>query len=231
MKGRRFFALLWRVNAVVIFAAGTVGLFVLLFAAAVVYKEVTRPGHVAAAANIARQQPDADATHVGEFRPLGDGTILRAPLYLANEQYAVGSSSSSMHSTRNYLFYDTSSQQAYWLISGHRGQILKTEDLPEADCPDDDQSPVVITYYVLVDRDTDGDGELTDQDSKSFAVSDPSGRRFARLLDEMDQINGGHLDASGRLVVFFTSNASLRTARIDPSTHEVLSNVEIEPAP
>lgn len=227
MKNRQFFAVVWRINSVVILAAGVVGLFVLLFAAAAIYKEMTRTRQATGVVNIAEEQVDLAKASIGDFHLVEGTNVLRAPLYLEQE-YAFGSGSKETSSTQNYLYFGLETRDAYWLIPGHRGLILETNEFPSREYGEEEKRAVVAVMYILVDEDTNGDGKLTRNDSKVIAMSDATGKQFARLLTKVEEINGAHLK-NGSLLIFFTSESTLRMAEVELATINVVRESVVKP--
>lgn len=225
MKRARFFALVWRLNALIILLAGTVGLLVLVYAAIVIFNDLTRTRHASGIINIAEEQIDTTRTSLGDFELVEGTPILRAPLYL-HQEYAFSSGSKAASSTQNYLYFDSLSRAPYWLMPGNRGLILETKEFPSHEYGEKAE-PTRVVMYLSVDSDSNGDGKLTSNDAKSIAISDPTGKRFASLLGNVEQANGAQL-LNDSLLIFYTSEGSLRVAEIDLATTKLVSDAIVK---
>jgi len=220
MTSRRVFALVWRVNAVLILLTAVLACAVLSFGAWQIYREATRTRHVSAVVNVAEDRIDRSRLQLGSFETIEGSSVLRAPL-LIEQQYAFGSGSKETTSIQNYLFYDPASRSSHWLLPGNKGLFLSMRQVPERrDLKPDRQ--VVAVVYELVEADTTGDKRLTASDAKVVAVSTASGSRFTRVLTGVEEINGVTLIADARVLVLYTSASTLRAAEIDAGTYKVI---------
>jgi hypothetical protein len=228
MKARLLFAWIWRVNSVVILAVGVVGLFVLMFAAAVIYKDMTRKREASGVINVTEQEIDAEKVTLGEFREVEGTGILRAPLNLEQE-YAFGSvGSKGTDSLQNFLHFDLRTNESYWLIPGYRGLILEAEQIPPRTFDEKERNPVAYAY-VLVEKDSNGDGKLTRNDDKSIGVALSTGKNFARLPIKAEYFHGAHLKGESSMVVLYTSEARLHVVELALPSMQVLRDSTIKP--
>jgi len=85
MTRRRFFATIWRINAIAILLTSILAGGVLLFAAWQIYKETTRTRQVSNVVNVADEQLDRSKAQLGTFEKIAGTTVLRAPLQLEQE--------------------------------------------------------------------------------------------------------------------------------------------------
>lgn len=159
MTNRRFFAMVWRVNAVAILLTTILACGVLLFVSWQIYKDATRTRQVSNVVNVADAQLDRSKAQLDTFEKVAGSVVLRAPLRLEQE-YGSSSGSKGTSSVQNYLFYDPSSAIAYWLVPGYKGLFLSTHELPEQEYVKPEK-PVVAVVYELVDSDSTGDKRLT----------------------------------------------------------------------
>jgi len=179
MTGRRFFAIIWRVNAVVLLAFGLLGVGVLGTAALLFYKDSTRTRH---AEDVARLNIGGDITSeasLGRFEALPRTTVLRAPLRVV-QSFALGSGSKDASSIRNYLFYEPDTRATRWLKPSMDSLIIQTWAVPENES-NEDPSRWVASIYAIVSSDTSGDGALTDSDQIQITSSKPD------LISKMPQ--------------------------------------------
>lgn len=226
MTSRRFFATVWRANAVAILLTAVLACGVLSFGAWQIYKEATRTRQATGVLNVAEGQIDRSEVELGQFQTITGTDVLRAPLQ-REQVYGFGSGSKEATSVQNYLFYDPSDGSSHWLIPGNKGLFLAARALPEREYTKP-ETPVVIVVYELVEVDTSGDGKLTASDVKTIAVSDPAGRRFTRVLTGVQETNGTTLTGSGRVLVLYTAASALKAAEIEADTHRIVSDAPLQ---
>jgi hypothetical protein len=226
LRSRRFFSVLWRANAVLIFVAGIMGSLVLAFVLFLMWQEATRSRHASDVLNVASNEIEGSTTSLGGFDPIEGTPVLRAELFIEQE-YEFSAGSKDTRSTQNYLYYNPTENTTNWLLPGYKGIILATHELP-ADDYREVRTPPKVVLYELVDRDTNGDGKLTQNDRRDIAVSDPAGTRLTRVLKDVEGFNGGHLAEGGAdVLVFYRSAGALHVARIDSVTGKVLHESDI----
>jgi hypothetical protein len=226
MTSRRFFATVWRVNAIGLLVTSILACGVLLFATWQIYKETTRTRQVSNVVNVADEQLDRSKAQLGSFQKIAGSTVLRAPLQLEQE-YALGSGSKEASSVQNYFFYDPSSSSGYWLLPGYKGLFLSTRELPEREYGEPERAAVAIVYE-LVDSDSTGDKRLTASDAKVVAVSNPSGSKFTRVLTGVEEVNGTSLMGEGRILVLYTASSTLKAAELDVETHKLVRDAPVQ---
>jgi len=225
VKGRRFFAVVWRVNAILLLLVATLAVGLFGFAMFQMYRE-SRPGREAVdVLNVADERIDSSKVQLGSFQQVVTSGVLRAALETEQEH---GFSSGSGAEVRNYLYYDASNGASRWLLAGNKGLILATHELPQGGCSDTSDSVAVV--YELVEADTNGDSKLTGSDAKVIAVSNPAGSRLTRIVVGVQDVNGTTLTPAGRILVFYTSSATLRVAEVDAETHRIIRDAPLQPA-
>jgi len=229
MTSRRFFATVWRFNAIAILLTSILACGVLLFATWQIYKETTRTRQVSNVVHVADEQLDRSKAQLGTFERIAGSTVLRAPLQLQQE-YAFSSGSKETSSVQNYFFYDPSSSSAYWLVPGYKGLFLSTHELPEREYAKPERAAVAVVYE-LVDSDSTGDKRLTASDAKVVAVSNPSGSRFTRVLTGVEEVNGTSLTGEGRILVLYTASSTLKAAEVEVETHKLLRDAAVQTTP
>jgi hypothetical protein len=151
-----------------------------------------------------------------------DGTS-NVILPLTARHPATSFSSDGAAVTRNLLFYEGTSHTPRWLRPDHRGAVVAHELLRESRPPvgrgvvseEDVEGPVRWIRYELADVDTDGDGEVTDDDAVRVAVSGPGGEGLAVVVGDADEILGYGGPRDGTLLVFFRRGEGTFVADVD----------------
>jgi len=226
VTSRRFFATVWRVNAIMIFLTAILACAVLAFAAWQIYREATRTRQATGVLNVAEAQIDRAKAELGRFEAITGTDVLRAPLQL-EQVYGFGSGSKEATSVQNYLFYDSSDGNSHWLVSGNKGLFLSARELPERQYTRPEK-PFSVFVYELIEADTSGDGKLTASDTKTVAVSDPVGSHFTRVLTGVQEVNGTTLTRSGRVLVLYTAASVLKAAEIEVETHRIVRDAPLQ---
>jgi hypothetical protein len=219
---RRFYAFVWRANALMIFAVGAGCLLGLLFAAFMAFKSMSRPRHLEDTINISEGQVGKTDEKLGKFSAIEGSAMLRAPLHLEQEYAGLHNVSKGTSAIQNYLYFDPASHASHWLINGNGGLILDTRDLPARNYGAKEEAAVEAVFYALVDTDSNGDGKLTDADQMTIAISDPNGKHFVRLFSKVDGVNSVHLSGKGALVVLYTAGKQLHAADVDLNSGKVV---------
>ena len=214
MNHRRFFAFVWRVNAVLILLVGVLAAVVLTVLGYMLLKDATRTRTVDDVANLALGDIDKQSAEIGAFHAVPGVAVLRAPLRV-QETYALGSGSKEAGSTRNYLHFDPSSKSAYWLKPSMEGLILQSEQLPKSEYGQPEPDTVAFVY-VSVERDSNGDSRLTATDVKSIAMSDASGKNYRTVVEKADRLNDARLIAPDRLLILYSIGTQLAAVEVNP---------------
>lgn len=229
MAGKRFFAWVWRVNSLIVFAIGLVSIVMLIFASLSIFKDLTRTRHATGVVNVAEEQIEGSITSLGSFCEVDGADVLRAPLNV-HQEYARAYGSKEANSIRNYLYFNPVSQESYWLIPGYRGLIAEANEFPAQEYGETNEPPRVIVYE-LVDNDSNRDKRLMADDTKTIAVSDPSGKNFARILNNVEEFKGGRIVKQANLVILYTSGGTLHSAEIELPSNKLTRESLLKPVP
>jgi hypothetical protein len=222
MRVRRVITVVRQINAVLILIAGILTIGFLGVMAWMLIKDATRTRQVDNVASTALREGEVAKASLSAFEEIQGSGVLRAALTV-NQTYAIGSGSKEYESTRNYLFVDPNTRKSYWLRQSKEGLILQTYALANAK-PGEKQLPPTAFIYLTVEKDTNDDKRLTDEDQKSIGLSDNNGQRFKLLIDGVDRLNGSFLRPAGRALLLYTSGAALRMAEVDLQSQELLNS-------
>jgi hypothetical protein len=142
VKARRFFAVVWRVNAILFLLMATLSVAMFSFGLLQIYREFARTRQTTDVLDVADERIDRSKVQLSSFQKIGDSGVLRAALQTEQEH---GFSSGPNTAVQNYLFYDASDGSSRWLLRGNKGLILATHELPEAGCGNT-SDPVAVLY-------------------------------------------------------------------------------------
>jgi hypothetical protein len=126
VTGRRFFAVVWRANALLILVTAVLACAVLAYGAWQIYRETTRMRQATGIVNVAEERIDRSKVELGRFEAIAGTDMLRAPLQL-QQVYGFSSGSKEATSVQNYLFYDSGDGSSHWLVPGSRDSSFQRE--------------------------------------------------------------------------------------------------------
>ena len=92
---------------------------------------------------------------------------------------------------RNILFLSKEMKEARRLFPTHQYIISSFEQLGQNNCCQGDNgksNPTKALFYMVIKRDTNGDGKLTDDDIPVVAFSKPDGTGYAEVITDADRI-------------------------------------------
>ena len=212
MTAHRFFRIVWRINAIVLLIAAAAALVILSIAAVGLGGEMLRAKVRSDAVKVAGQRVETSRYQFEGFELLPGTSVLRAPL-VVYESYGFASSGGG-RAARNYLYYDSRTRNAHWLLQGNEKLIswncaLKTSPTPP-------ESPrFLAALYAVVESDSDHDGQLSSSDQSFVLLTDAAGVQQTRILDRVSSIQGCETLSPSSAVLFYVSNAELRAATLD----------------
>lgn len=148
----RFFALVWRANALVILAARLAGLALVTLLLVQLGREFLEPRRLQGVVNLADEEIESETFHFGGFESIPGSHFLSAPLY-TQQGYPLGSISKSSQSSRNYLFYDPATGAAHWLLPDNEGLVEWRYEFPSSRY-ERDREPVRGVLWQVIASDT-----------------------------------------------------------------------------
>ncbi len=231
--GKRFFDFVRHVNALFLFAVAVVAFGAVLVTAFGLGRSVVRDSGEAEEVVF-----DADGEPVRQFR-LGDFDELTGTPYVRAELYApeggdgkhyFSSGSSSRYDIFNFLFYDTSTREARWLLD-HNDYLLVQTNAVRRESADGNEKRVLGLLFLVATEDTDGDGELTSKDRAQLAVARPSGAGFTVLIDKATRFLGWHERDERTEVVLYTVDDEIIAADVDIIKGAIVSTTTLGPVP
>ena len=242
MELNPFFRVVWQINAVVILLAGLLAVGLLV---AVVVNTWPSGGRSAHEANVADQvaakdgaelgdaEPTTEHANIGQFENIAGTSALRAEVRVAGRSSAPDfSSKSGDMSTRNYLYFDTTTGAARWLMPDNKTEFLSVRDFPDhASRADATNEPVRVTVYQLRAQAPRGGARNDRRNQETLAVSDPDGHHFRVLAEGIDEVNALWLDDARHIAALYSIGATLYTLKLDlgagPGAAPVVTKVNI----
>lgn len=226
-----FFRRLWRFNALTIAVCGLLGIFVGLYVAYHIARDVFRTSYQAR--DIARVEP-ADAKtpgdpskpavqtgfSTGHFSAIRGTALLHAPVS-AKQSYDFRYSSKEASSTRNFVFYDTAAGTSRKLLADEKQLIIAHSELR----PDGDTgttAPKALLFHI-VEADSNKDGILSHDDATTIALARVDGSGLTRLDLKSAGTHGQSVSTDGATLILFTEDdaKAITAQHVDLATFKV----------
>jgi hypothetical protein len=215
-RALRWFRTMWRVNAIVILAAG---LLVCVAAVVVMLATVRELARERVTHDSARLEPEVVK---GEVFELGNMARLRGtPVLLleltSRQQYSTGAYSKEATSVRNLLFFDSETSKSSWLFTQY-GLLAGIKPLAERG---DDQARIRWLMLEVISQDTNRDGRLSLQDAHTLGVVDADGQNYKDLVQNVERVIGVEFLSDTAVDVAFSAVDADYIAEIDLPRREV----------
>jgi hypothetical protein len=225
----RFFAWVWRVNALLLLGlgmAGFVGAVVLIFNIGI---------------SLSRERPDRQLTQVAgadltardlrlaDFRTIAGTSFLYAPLAPPSE-YIGSSSSGGLGFAHNLLFFDTSTKKAHWLLPDNDHTIQSFSFLMDPPgvryAYDDGEShrPKQVAIAILVEIQDSPGTPSANRGSRRLAIASPDGRGLTPIAESIDGLLGYHQPSNESVLIFYVSGGAVRVLEVDPIARKLRSD-------
>ncbi|WP_242345093.1 hypothetical protein [Anaeromyxobacter terrae] len=221
MKAQRLFRTIWRINGALLLLAFVT---IAVGAAAGLVSTLLEAGKPAAREETVTEV-DGEELALGDAQELEGTPHVLLPLVAHHGSGAYSSGERS--TTRNLLFFDGAAGRARWLRPDHRAAIttyLPLHDGGGAQGRSEESAParpVRWLRYELADADTDGDGQITEEDALRVAVSGAAGDDLTVVLPDAEVIHGYSMPRNGTLLVFFRRGGAELVGEIDLAAREL----------
>jgi hypothetical protein len=199
MKTTRLFRNLWRVNAVIIFAAGVLTVVVILVSGYYMLKAATREREVDGIVNTDTGQRVKQSVALGNAREIHGHPWMLVPLE-SDQEYDGAYFSKSSSAARNYAFVSQAVEMR-WLYPHSRFLIVDATQLSGSDCSSDSNVTSLISFEV-VQQDTDGDKRLTPDDSSALVFTRPDGTGTTMVLENINGVTSQEVMGEELLVIY-----------------------------
>ena len=234
MNRAKIFQFIQASNTVTVFAASlmAIALFgggALLVAADELF---SGPNHSGNSIAIAPEEESEIKLELQGFSPLS-GTPNLIAKQVSSQSWSRGVLSSSSYdkqtSTRNYLFFDGNSKTNHWLRPDSEFMFLEHRELTQNQT--DANPKVQRLLYSLVKADSNDDQQLNSDDTKAIALSEPNGKNYQELIQNIDQIQQIHQQNDQRVLVFYRADEKHFVADIDFIQGKLLATQELPLTP
>ncbi len=223
-----FFHYVWRFNAIAIAVAALLAILLMIFAAIVIVKDITRDRNARNVVNISSDDPsDIDFQYNLNAGEYSDNGIVSFKLVMTQEFEFVYSSSKTTQNTVNYLLFDINTREQRWLLESNDQLILQRSTL-KFDQEDKDE-PAAAHLYTLITSDTNQDGNLSESDDKTIAIAQHDGTGFKILFDDVANTPSIENAGEGRIILTYRDlQGLLIVAEISLSDFSVTHKTVIE---
>lgn len=177
MSKPRFFGILWRINALIIFAAGLLTIVLLLFVLRELAGEIFGTREVYSVVNTDEETVPEEDIMIESQRISGSKDWLLT--LHSNQVYAQSYYSKSALAARNYGVLSPGGQPR-WLYPHHRFLFSDVRQVSESNAEEKQKTRLLL--FVIRKEDTDQDRRLTDADTGTLALSRADGSDFTELL-------------------------------------------------
>jgi hypothetical protein len=219
------FRLVWRLNALVILGVGLVAGLVAAWALLQIVRDVVRP-RVLDGVMHAPQAERSEVITLGGFDVAPGGRYLVAPVQ-GEQTGEVSVYSKTSGSTRDLVVIDRQTGTVARVLS-RVDRVILTWQYPVADRATPADPPLLLV--TVVDADTDGNGRLDGNDSRTLLGCAPSGQPCTPLLTGVDHVLSLSARADGRVDVATTTAGKTEWRVINPD-RTITDPVPVFPTP
>jgi hypothetical protein len=216
---KKFFRVIWRINALIICVAGIllVGLLVFGIAESVIAsRNFGAAGSVPVSSGTAAKQ-NAKLT-VSKVESLDGMTIVRATVQFGS------SGDGGSFSSSGYIPAATNAIRT--LFPANNCVIVQSDDLyfPAEPC---DKRVMKWTDFIFADKDTNNDGVISEKDLQTLAVASPDGQNYHVYLTGLDRVLSTQLIGENDFYAYYMQGENLFVARIDLQLQKIVQTTKL----
>lgn len=217
-----FFRIVWRLNALLIFGVGIMGILVLGYLSWHLWDDAFGERQREGIVNI---DEDAAIDLKWQYRAIVDidgSDYVMMPLESA-QGYEQDYYGKFAEAARNVLFVNLVTNDFHWLFPDHNRLVLQHSAVSEmsySTAP----SIVRVIVFLLVEEDTSQDNRLTRNDLKTIALSHPEGQDVERVVTGVDELIGLRVVDKHRLVLLYQKDGQTHSMAVALSNFSISSN-------
>lgn len=167
---------------------------------------------------------------LGQFDAIEGTDYLVAPIRAkTGDSYSIfdlGARSGSWGLVYNLVFLDRRTETFQLLLPAHDYVIATAQPLSWPEDAEAESTPLGWLYSIIKE-DTNGDGDLTREDSITVAVSEVGGTAYTEALLDVDEVYGSTLQDKATLLVIYRSAGHKYLAALDLPSHSVTATTEL----
>lgn len=238
MARSRFFRFVWKVNALIILAAGALAVLA-VFVATYKMAEDTffsskRRGAIV---GVGGEQDSKEIQKLTKLLAIEGSPYLMAPLQSEpkSRQSGYGKEPASL---RNYLFLNSDDLSTHWLLPRNDYLINKHHFLCKTEPRtkrsgafqeggSEETCRVTGILYEIVKKDTDGDKRFTSKDEFTLVVSDSSGQNVQEIEEHVQALVGWRLIDTDLALLLYAKQGVYLTAKLSLRENRILERVDV----
>jgi len=203
----KFFKYIWRFNALVIAGAAVLCILIFSFAAIKIFMDETRERHVTNVVNVGENAKVNEEFVLGYPDTMAGTDYVRTPLYRDQSYDMSYYLKSSGGDEVNYLFLNASNNESKWLLESTNQLFISDTVLSDKlkNLPAETNKAVGIVYS-LVEKDSDGDGRLTNKDAITISTSSTDGTQYRKLIEGIDRLYSVKQITDDKVLVLYQKN-------------------------
>jgi len=185
----RFFKFVWRFDGIIFMITGVLALIIIAVSGYQLVNSLKRGKDTRETLNIAGNVNTDKQINLGEITDIENTDYIMIPLQSPQNSQKF-SSCSSEYRILNILFVNKQNNMGKWLFGNNDHSILLHELLSEKDDCDSDPKIIRAILYEVVNKDTNGDNIVSEDDKKIIALSSSSGDNYKEILSGLDSFIG-----------------------------------------
>jgi len=199
MQRTRLFRNIWRVNAVIIFAAGALAIVVIAISGYYMLKAATHERTAASVVNTDGEQRIKQSFALRGANHISGHPWMLVPLE-SDQNYGQEYFSKSASAARNYAFVSQSAEMR-WLYPHSRFLIVSASQLPRTNYGPEPEVTTLLSFNV-VQKDTNGDKRMTPDDLSTLVLTRPDGTGATAILENVQRVVSQELMGEEMLVIY-----------------------------
>lgn len=238
MARSRFFRFVWKVNALIIFAAGALAVLAVFVATYKMAEDAFSAKRRGPTVDVGAEPDAKEMLRLTKFVAIEGSPYVMVPLKSEpkSRQSGYGKEPPSL---RNYVFLNSDDLSTHWLLPRNDYLIrdhhflCKTEPRTKRsrvtqEAGSEETCRVLSILYEIVKKDTDGDKRLTSKDEFTLLVSDPDGRNVQEIEDHVQALVGWRLIDTDLALLLYAKQGVYFAAKLSLREHKIVERVEMQ---
>lgn len=126
----------------------------------------------------------------------------------------------------NYVFLNATTDSIKRLLPSNYYLITGTSTYPERKEGDQSSPPTQWIVYSVINRDSNGDKQLTSDDHLTLAESDVSGENYTEIIGGIEKMFGRITDDKNRLILIYQKDGKKYHSILDLPSKKLVSTKE-----
>lgn len=183
-----------------------------------------KPGEVAVVTKSASKTTSVKtkALSLGNYNRLAGTDTILAPIHLRTTEAGYRYSNGAV---RNLLFISRKDDKVALLFPHNEYRIYEYTMVRAENYTDVVTGKVNAILCQLIKDDSDGDGNLSEDDGKSVMMVSTDGKTSKEILASVDSVMSSDTLPNGQISILYQSKGKILNKRIHPVTFETLSDV------